>query len=334
MPEDPWEKLQAPDDSDTIAALRVDPKIKWNFFWARDIDNACMLILQHTPEVSPRERLPKLRGIQIEIPEGAGKEQRVLIFRLMDAAQRDIFYELCKDIVTCASQADEEKAAVAVSLARTWRWHHLLRGGSDRRLSLEEQKGLIGELIVLERYFLPHLSTTDAVGAWKGPLGDPQDFSIDQIHVESKARRRGTKGSIIISSEHQLSCAPDDALFLHVIELSQAVAPEDGFCLNEIASRISDAIGPASPATDTYDRMLLAAGFRWEDDYTDILWQEGQSWLYQVSENFPRITNENLPAGVFSIKYQVSQSECKDYLISSETLVSTIGGLENGNHTG
>jgi len=36
---------------------------------------------------------------------------------------------LCRDIVECTARAKSEREAVALTLARTWRWHHLLRGG-------------------------------------------------------------------------------------------------------------------------------------------------------------------------------------------------------------
>ncbi|MCH8827746.1 MAG: PD-(D/E)XK motif protein [Chloroflexi bacterium] len=44
------------------------------------------------------------------------------------------------------------------------------------RPSPEEQKGLIGELLVWECLLFPKLSTRDAVSAWRGPLGANKDF--------------------------------------------------------------------------------------------------------------------------------------------------------------
>ena len=76
---------------------------------------------------------------------------------------------------------------------RTWRWHHLLRGGgSTLCYRLEEQKGLLGELLVLERPFCCLTSgASTAVAAWRGPLGSPKDFEIGRVAIEVKARRGG-----------------------------------------------------------------------------------------------------------------------------------------------
>ena len=66
-------------------------------------------------------------------------DTQLLAFKLLDSNQRDIFQTLCEDIISAASQAKSEVGAVSAALTRTWRWHHLLRGGRGTLLSLEEQ---------------------------------------------------------------------------------------------------------------------------------------------------------------------------------------------------
>ena len=80
---------------------------------------------------------------------------------------------------------------MSAALSRTWRWHHLLRGGRGTLLSPEEQKGLLGELFVLERLLLPRMDASSAVTAWRGPLGAPKDFEAARVAIEAKARRGG-----------------------------------------------------------------------------------------------------------------------------------------------
>lgn len=60
---------------------------------------------------------------------------------------------------------------------------------SFSRLSAEEQKGLIGELLVLERYLIPLFGPADATSAWVGPTGSPKDFECGRTAIEAKARR-------------------------------------------------------------------------------------------------------------------------------------------------
>ena len=105
----------------------------------------------------------------------------------------------------------------------TWRWHHLLRGGRGTLLSPEEQKGLLGELFVLERLLLPSMDASSAVTAWRGPLGAPKDFEIARVAVEAKTHCWCCH---TVSLNHICSSQLDergvDSLFLHVVELDEA----------------------------------------------------------------------------------------------------------------
>lgn len=331
MNDDPWRDLVAPTTADTVNARRVDADIPFNFFWARDIDQKCLLVLRHIAESAPAGRLPRLRGIEVTESASKGSDARTLSFRLLDSAHSDIFYRLCVDIVTSAQGAHSEKEAVEIALARTWRWHHLLRGGSDDRLSLEEQKGLIGELIVLDSFLLPLFSPADALTAWHGPLGAPKDFEIGRLCIEAKARRGAATPFIAISSEHQLDDTGTDALFLHVAEIDQAPAEAPGaFTVSAVGQRIKDSIAAIdSGAIDAFETLLAAAGFRWDDDYSDSSWVEGPSRLYQVSPGFPRILLAQDVHGVSNVQYSVALSECEPYMVKADVVVSALKRIRN-----
>ena len=186
---DPWKDLSPPSVAKAISAKRVDAGIPWDFFWARSFDGFCLLVVQHAEDSTPQGKLPHLQGIEVSETDGTDGVQRLLILKLLDSSQRDLFHRLCSDILSCAETAKSEKEMLGVVLSRTWRWHHLLRGGSDRRLSAEEQKGLIGELLVLERYLFPSCLPMEALSAWGGPMGSPKDFEMGQVGIEVKARR-------------------------------------------------------------------------------------------------------------------------------------------------
>lgn len=331
MSDDPWKDLTPPSSADALNARRVDAEIPWGFFWARGIDRRCILLLRHAADASPRVRLPHLKGIEITLTDVDEDRNRTLVLRLLDTAQRDIFHRLCLDIVASAAGATTEPEAVAVALARTWRWHHLLRGGGDGRLSPEEQKGLIGELLVLDR-LLSHLSAHDAVSSWRGPLGAPKDFEVGRLSIEAKARRGAATPYIAISSEHQLDTTGVDALFLHVAELDQAQSDAlGGFTLSEIARRLHSAIGIADHlAADLFESLIFATGFDWNDDYSDVKWIRGSDRLYCVGDDFPRVTPASFPGGVLNVRYSVSLFECEPFRVPVDVLTIALTGASHG----
>ena len=176
---------------------------------------------------------------------------------------------------------------------RTWRWHHLLRGGRGPLLSSEEQKGLLGELFVLERLLLPCISAPSAVRAWRGPLGSPKDFEVARVAIESKARRGGATPSISITSESQLDESGVDLLFLHVVALDEPLDDAThGVTVHDVAERIrTHLIFLAPSACGEYESRLSAAGYRAEDDYSDSSgWRAraASTWCTIVSLAFPQ----------------------------------------------
>lgn len=332
MTSDPWKDLKPPTAANAVNARRVDIDTRWSFFWARGIDGKCQFLIQHAADSTPTARLPRLQGVEVTDAEWVDGRSRVLVFKLEDSAHRDLFYRLCVDITSCAADAPSEKEAVLLALARTWRWHHLLRGGGDKRLSPEEQKGLIGELLLLERHILPHLKCADAVGSWGGPLGAPKDFSVGQLCIEVKARRGAATPHVTVSSESQLDEGGVQALFLYVVDLDRAPADAAGsFNLSEVARRVRELIAASDQGSvETFEALLTSAGFRWSDDYSESLWIEGAHRTYQVHEDFPRIKGSELMGGVAQVRYNISLVECQPYQVDPETLDVSIRGVAHG----
>ena len=328
--DDPWSSIDSPPSgSSRINARRVTPKTPWDLYWAVDSDRNILLILQHGAGVVPRH-LPKFRGLRVEAqPADSGTDKRVVI-RLTDREQRDIFLRFCRDIVESTALAKTEEQAVARFLERTRRWHKLLQGYRDNRLSDEEQKGLIGELVVLERHLLPVLGTLDAVRCWTGPLDTPRDFEIAQIQIEAKTRGQAVP-RVIISSEHQLASLGADRLFLHVTKVS--IAPENAsgaVTVTNMASRVrSLLIERDTAAVDPFESRLDTIGFDWKDDYSNKSWLIGDESVYEVCEGFPRITPATIPGGVGDVRYTLSLPDCEAFRVDPTALADAISGATN-----
>ena len=324
--ENPWDGIDAPSAVDVVNARRVDADLPWDFFWARDADRKVLLTMRHAAPSSAEIRLPVLRGVEVTLSPVDAANIRTLVFRLLETTQEDIFRTLCLDIVAAAAKAATEREAVGIALMRTWRWHHLLRGGGSVRLSRQQQMGLLGELYVLERVLLPSLGAFDTVQAWQGPVGSPKDFEVGLVHVESKAHRAGATPKITISSENQLDASGLDALFLHVLELNQATGHDGGaVSLREVADRIVEQLYAQSPpAAQLFETRLMAAGLDPEDDYSDFQWTESDSAVYLINDDFPRITWGELRTGVSDVRYSISLAECAPFKTSVHALADCL----------
>jgi hypothetical protein len=87
-----------------------------------------------------------------------------------------VFAGLCHDIISTTRTNVADDLASTVILSRVGRRRKLLEG-ELRGMSKAELRGLIGELVILERDVLSACRATDAVMAWNGPFGAPQDFT-------------------------------------------------------------------------------------------------------------------------------------------------------------
>ena len=327
---DPWTGIGKPSDATHLAMRRAEAEGRWDFYWAKDRDGHCALVLRAAAFAMPQARLPRLKGLDLTIQQGSAEEKSSLVIRLLDSTQTDIFLTLCHDIVDSAEQATSEPEATARTVTRTWRWHHLLRGGRGQ-LSAEEQIGLIGELTLLENVFVPQCGPVRAVEAWRGPLDETQDFSLGSLRVEVKARGPRAGDDIHISSEHQLLAPEGGTLFLTVGVFEPTDLDADGETVTEVALRVRQLIASIdSRALPRFDALLAAAGLDLGDDYSPWTWRQKERSIFMVREGFPRLTPEDLPSGVTGVRYGLSLPGCGDFLVPPSALTDAIVEDKNG----
>ena len=330
--EDPWRGIELPATSDAINARRIQQvgTLTWGLYWAVDFHRQCVLILQHRASRATSQRLPRLRGLLVEEwPIDAGGGSRIAI-RLTDNEQREIFHRFCVDVVDATRPAESDEDAIGRFLARTWRWHRLLRSGRCGRLRRDEQKGLIGEMRLLEERLLRELKTDDAVEAWVGPMGAPKDFQVGQVCIESKALSP-QKTEVVISSVEQLDAQGASALLLYVTEVASGMVDSpDSVTVTDVADRIRSAIESRSvPAALAFEERLNAVGFDWNDDYSDSLWVTGKEMLFEVKQGFPCITRSMVPQGINNVRYFVALSACGKFRADMQVLTQTIRGASD-----
>ena len=58
---DPWVDLSPPARADNVTALRVDEKLKWDMFWAVDLQRNYLLILQYQTNPIPTTTCQNLK---------------------------------------------------------------------------------------------------------------------------------------------------------------------------------------------------------------------------------------------------------------------------------
>ncbi|WP_111748840.1 PD-(D/E)XK motif protein [Salinisphaera orenii] len=327
---DPWRDLPLPPLSE-VSGRRVDPDLPWGLFWGLDGKERCLFLLRHETANGYERRLPRFSGLSVEARAADSEEQSLLVLRLRENEHRQLFHRLCIDVIEAMRTARDEREAVALFVARTWRWHRFLRSGRSEKLSLEEQKGLIGELRFLSDCLVPLIGETDALMSWTGPFGAPKDFEIGTICVESKARRGASKPFVSISGEYQLDDAGMAELFLHVCDVTAAtgIDGELGSTLTDWVNTVRDLVAAGDPsALELLDERLAAVGFNREHDYSADRWLAAADRFYEVRDEFPRITAGQLIRGVASVKYAIDLHACEPFRLERDQIKMRIRGSD------
>lgn len=305
MSDDPWHGLSA----GSIDARRVSGEGKHDFFWITSTSSEPGLLLRLPEEVEAPAALPKLRNLEIAVRDVIGG--RALVVLLKDQDQRELFASLCLDVVSAAEVTTVPQDAITRAVRRLLRWHHLLRGGRSDTLSVEEQRGLIGELHFLER-LVGLIGPRGAIEAWRGPFGAAKDFELDGLLVEVKARRGAAKPYVQISSEDQLADVAGTSLFLCVSSVDAVIKPE-GLTLDDHVRAIEKFFIEADSASlALWDEAIQASGFDPEDDYSERRWNVGITSDHRVEGDFPRIFPP-LKAGVAGVRYSIALEACSAY---------------------
>lgn len=311
MKNNPWISLNA-----SINSKRCSTKHHYNFFWAIGKYSEYLFAIEHSNlEDWPNKKL-NLSGIEIEqyqIPNGYR-----LILKLHDNSDWDLFINLCHDLLQATNDSENEKTMLSVVYNRLQRWQKLFRKAGKRLLSPEEQQGLVGELYFLKKHLLQIYPEQEVFSFWRGPYREQQDFGIGNIAVEVKTKRGTTVPYVQISSADQLDCR-NEYCYLYVVTLNSSPKTVEGsFTLNDLVAEIKKNIDNTD-ILDLFESLLLEAGYIEMPEYSESYYLISQTSAYEIKDDFPKISAENLAAGINSVQYRIELHACKEYEISIDT---------------
>ena len=228
----------------------------------------------------------------------------LMVLRLRQNGLETVFGRLCQDLVDAAEGVPDEKALVILFRERLNLWKKLFQHGGSGFLQPHEIKGLIAEMLVLELLLRDgQRDIYETVSGWVGPLGADQDFMYADLAIEVKAVGPGAD-SISISSLEQLDCTV--AMHLVLATLRPATPGEPGAIgLNALAARVEGMIAESPDALNTFKERLLEARYVEHEFYEPVLFEPMSISAYSISDTFPKLIRDMVPAGIVSASYSI-----------------------------
>lgn len=266
-----------------------------------------------------------LQEIQVDLyasPNEKGKN--ILIFKLLNFEHKDIFAVLCEDLIASIASETNERKLIREILNRFEKWKSLFGKIGLQGLSPEEQRGLFGELYFLRRFLQSGNDFLSIVNTWIGTEKQVRDFQSNSWAVEVKTTHGNNHQKVNISSERQLDISNLEHLLLYHISLEQLQNSEE--TLNNIVDSVTEILKTETIALNKFKSKLYEVGYfdLQRDLYDTIGYQIRQDIFYKVENDFPRIEENDIRAGVGDVKYSIILSQCTPYVIDETTVFNTI----------
>ena len=280
-----------------------------------------ILEMQNGEELSFPELL-KFRGMTVQTL--SYDDHKELTILLTDNDLEEIFTSfienIADEITDCKSTVEALPKIANVIL----RWKKLFDKAGFAGLEKEQQKGLFGELSLIRELLLENKPATSVLGAWTGPDYKDQDFDFGDKRIEIKLTSLKYP-SAKITNERQLSTPPNVKLYLNIFVVEEV--KKNGTNLPGLVEEIESLIVSDIFAKEIFKSKIGLSGYSHDD--REFYLQEyflREKRIYEVDDNFPKITDEMLTTGIYNVSYRIELSACEPYRIQDTTIAQLIYG--------
>ena len=262
----------------------------------------------------------KFKGLFIEIFEF--EDAKELHIYLLDNQLKDIFSLFIENIVEEISKSVTENEALVETSNVVLKWKKLFDKINFQGLTIERQKGLIGELLLFNSLLDEEYSIDALLESWTGPDFNDKDFRFGSFGIEVKLTSSKVP-KVKISSERQLDNENLTKLYLVLYVVEEV--KDKGFSLNSIIEQIRTKINNNQNALKFFNERLLLVGY-FDEDFENYKRQYAfrKRNFYNVSSDFPRLVTSDLPIGLFDTKYNIELSAIEQFLVSNESILELI----------
>ena len=188
----------------------------------------------------------------------------------------------------------------------------MFKNPRDIFLSENEVRGLLGELIYLEKYMFDKYGVDKSLESWIGSSLSHKDFEIDDTWYEVKTIRENAL-TVAISSIEQLDSNEYGELVLVKLELSNDSINEP-IKLNDYIIKIKSHFSNDSQL-NIFNEKLDERKYFYTPEYDKYVYSIKSIDHYGVTEKFPRLKGNDLPNSIARASYELYIRKIEDFKI-------------------
>tara|TARA_A100001035_G_scaffold270998_1_gene258682 strand:+ start:16496 stop:17470 length:975 start_codon:yes stop_codon:yes gene_type:complete len=298
--DDPWKNMSEPNYPNGSRLY----KNSWDFWVSINAEEELVFFVK-TEGIFNIKKLPKLRNLSMSV-DHFDNETR-LVCALTDITLRDKFSLIAKKVAFKNAEYEGQQL-ILESLNEIQEWGNFLKP-TRVGLTHEEYLGFWGELYVLSELLSPILGLGDALRFWIGPQGKKQDFTLNDLAIETKTTLSGDSNLIKISSYEQLQKITKK-LYLLRMQINKTEST-DGFSLKSMYEKVKSLCDKdqESELIDKTKNLYNKASEAQLDEKCDCL----RYYIYDVNDNFPKIIKEKLDQAITAVKYSINPNSLNDF---------------------
>lgn len=308
---------------DIIIKTRIDEIKHLNCFAATNhITGQHLYIMSVSNNVAiPELKNYRFKGVEIFAVEVENKIE--LNIYLLDNELKDIFSLFIQNILEDIGQSVTESEAITTTLNVVSKWKKLFDKINFNGLSLEQQKGLIGELLLLNYLLNNQKTSVNAVNAWTSSERDfeAKDFTLGSVGIEIKFTS-SKQPRIKVSNERQLDAESLNQLFL--ILYSTEAVKDDGVSLNSIVEQTRINISTEEERNLFNGKLQLYGYFDEDREHYGKMYSLKKTFAFNVTSDFPKIVKSDLPLGIYDTSYSIEISAVENFIVEFETILENI----------
>ena len=242
--------------------------------------------------------------------QGKSEENYILRFSLCNNELLEYFSTFCQDLLDSTEYTKNDEDAYKTLCSRYFSWKKLFRPNKGG-MNDNEVIGLIGELLFMQDYMIPHYGVETTLESWMGPEKTHKDYSTGNVWYEIKAISVG-KDSIKISSLEQLD--GDNEGFLVVYCLEKMSPSFSGIKLNRLVQGLITKMETAQNR-EIFMSKLSMYDYDFSPEYDNFVFTNAGYSMYRIGNKFPRLCRKNIPNAINKIQYEILLSELEKYKI-------------------
>jgi hypothetical protein len=245
------------------------------------------------------------------------KKEKCLCIILNDDFFKDLFDDLILSIYSKIYNISSTEEYSELFIRHFFKWSAFFENKKTEGLSIDQVKGLIGELFYLKNLLLnSELNVDEILLSWRGPYDEGHDFVFEFTDYEIKTIE-STKNNVRISSEFQLESEIGKNLELVVIFVNPD--NENGLTLksliNDVKTIVLDNFGDNSIFINALAQKGLTIGYL--DKYEIYRYTPKEEISYDCNNiNFPKLIRSLIPEEINKLNYNIRLNLIEKFIIN------------------